>query len=170
MLILAEIASGLRCRVLALGTEGVRRRVNVPYLELRRLLERNSPHDLAQLDRLLTITKDLGPPFALGKAARITDSELYEIRTRRGTRLFWVYGPQQSVILLSGFRKQKWGLLHTELARARAWASALARSDLPALLAGARELSDAAALHAEAARAREGEVRVHGWREASLPR
>ncbi|MEZ0257647.1 MAG: type II toxin-antitoxin system RelE/ParE family toxin [Chthoniobacter sp.] len=145
MLFLAQIDRGLRCNVYALGALNEEVRVNLPYADLRALLGRKCSRDLAQLDRLLGVTKDLGPPFALGKAARVTDTGLYEIRTRRGTRLFWIYGPDRAVILLNGYQKQKWAIPRHELARACSWADALARQDLSALLAAARPMGSAIA-------------------------
>lgn len=138
MLFLTEIARGLRCQVFALGNQEEAGRPNVPYADLRAVLARKCQRDLAQLDRLLAITKDLGPPFMLGKAARVADSELYELRTHRGARVFWLYGPRESVILLSGYRKQTVSMPRHELARAEAWASALAQNDPKSLISVAR--------------------------------
>jgi hypothetical protein len=110
---------------------------------LRAVLARKCPRDLVQLDRLLAITKDLGPPFMLGKAARVADSELYELRTHRGARVFWLYGPRESVILLCGYRKQTVGMPRHELARAEAWADALAQNDPKSLISVVRPFRSA---------------------------
>lgn len=160
MLFLTEIARGLRCQVFALGNQDETGRPNVPYADLRAVLARKCRRDLAQLDRLLAITKDLGPPFMLGKAARVADSELYELRTHRGARVFWLYGPRESVILLCGYRKQTVGMPRHEFARAEAWASALAQNDPKSLISVARPFRSVADRSTDA-QPRTSAVRVH---------
>jgi hypothetical protein len=137
MIFLAEIDRGKRFRVLAIGTRHSNGRERVPFWELRASLSQRCPNDLAQLDRLLAHTKEIGPPFASGKAKRLTDSALYELRTHRGTRVFWIYGPEKSVVLLHGYHKQGWEIPRHELRRAQVSACALAGADFRTLVAAA---------------------------------
>ncbi len=137
MVFLADLGRGARCRVLAVGARGPAGRTYVPYFAFCETLAQNHAQECALIARLVANTQSFGPPFSAGKAKRLTNTILYELRTRRGSRLFWIYGPQGSVILLNGFQKKSWSIPTREMQRANSWARALACSDAETLVAAA---------------------------------
>ncbi len=134
MVFLADLGRGARCRVLAVGARGPAGRTYVPYFAFCETLAQNHAPERALIARLVANTQSFGPPFSAGKAKRLTNSILYEMRTHWGSRIFWVYGPQRSVILLNGFQKKRWRIPSRELERANTWAQALACVDIRALM------------------------------------
>lgn len=121
MIELVSVARGARFRIFAVGVRNDEGKMTLPYLELRELLAYMDPADMIRLDRVLERAADHGPGFSSGQAKRLRDVDLYEFRTRRGTRLFWIYGAQQTILCLSGYVKQSTNTPKGEIIRAELW-------------------------------------------------